>query len=55
MLKSEGMGSFFSLHVNEMNEKMSIKMGIKVAASVYIDIGKDFTDVWYICRQMYRR
>ena len=44
--KVKEMGPFFWLQVNEMNDKMSFKMGMKFAASVYI--GKDFPDVWHI-------
>ena len=39
------MGPFW-LQVNEMNEKMLLKMGKKFAASVYI--GKVFPRVWRI-------
>ena len=35
--KMEGNGSFFWHQVNEMNEKLSIKMGVKFAAPVYMD------------------
>ena len=36
----------FWLQVNEMNEKMSFKMGVKFAASFHT--GKNFLDVWHV-------
>ena len=39
-LKVKEMDSFLSLQVNELNEKMSFKMGVKFAASFYM--GKSF-------------
>ena len=49
--KVREMGPFFWLQVNEMNEKMSFKMCMKFAASVYII--KGFPGVWHIfvCEQ----
>ena len=49
--KSEGNGSFIWLQMNEMNEKISFKMGMKFAASVYI--GKGFPHVWhlFVCKR----
>ena len=44
--KSKGNGFFFRLQVNEMNEKMSFKMGVKLAASFYM--GKNFLDVQHV-------
>ena len=32
--------------MNEMNEEMSLKMGVKFAAS--FDMGKNFLDVWNV-------
>ena len=32
--------------VNEMNEKMSFRMGAKFAASFYM--GKNFLDIWHV-------
>ena len=43
--KVKEMGSFW-LQENEMNEKMSFKMGVKFAASY--DKGKNFLDVWNV-------
>ena len=34
--KIEGNGSLFRLQVNEMNERMSFKMGVKFAVQVYM-------------------
>ena len=34
--KSEGNGVLFRLQVNEMNEKVSFKMGVKCAASFHM-------------------
>ena len=44
--KNEGNGFFFRLEANEMNEKMSFKMGEKFAASYHM--GKTFLDVWHV-------
>ena len=33
-LKSEGHGSFFGFYVSEMSEMISLKMGVKCAASL---------------------
>ena len=43
--KSEGNGFFLRLQVNEMNEKMSFKKGVKFAASFHM--GKNYLDVWH--------
>ena len=37
--KSEGHGSFFRLQVSEMSENISLKMGVKFAAS--LNMGKN--------------
>ena len=44
--KSEGNGFFFWLQVNELNEKMSFKMGVNFAVSFYM--GKKLSDVWNV-------
>ena len=44
--KTEGNGFFFQLQVSEMNEKMSFKVRVKIAASFYM--GKNFLDIWHI-------
>ena len=40
MSKSEGYGSLFGFQENEMNEKMSFKMGVKFLALFYM--GRNF-------------
>ena len=51
--KSEGNRFFFRLQVNEMNEKVSFKMGVKFAASFYM--GKNFLDVWHVFILKYQK
>ena len=45
MSKCEGNGSFFWHQVIEMNEKLSLKMGMKFAVS--LPMGEKFLDILY--------
>ena len=45
--KVKEMGTFLGLQVNELNEKMSFKIGVNFTSSVYV--GEDFLEVRHIC------